>query len=60
MKISKKRTCNGCKALSIQQYYSTCLLRYKFKSFIPQSPCPKPCTNNDYIFAYKNYQLKET
>lgn len=58
MKLSQKRTCDRCRALYIGQYDSKCLLGYKIKNFSPETPCPKPCTNNDYIFACRNYQLK--
>jgi hypothetical protein len=49
-----KRTCEGCKALRMEQYYSECMLGYKLDDhFKPLEECPKPKTNMAYIDAKK-------
>ena len=46
-----KRTCNGCKALKMEQYNCECLLGYKFDkhNFKPLEECPKPKTFMKFI-----------
>jgi hypothetical protein len=41
-----KRTCNGCKALKMEQYNCECLLGYEFdkNNFKPLEECLKPKT----------------
>ena len=64
MKVSKKRTCNECRALD-EVSYMNCGLGYNNKgnynphlginNIVPQEPCPKPKTWNDYFTAkFKN------
>lgn len=63
LKLSQKRTCNGCKALDA--YCSGyCDLHYKVKKsfydkigmtldkYTPLEPCFKPMTNEDRLAAY--------
>ena len=55
IKISQKRTCNGCKALvSHAAQGCTCTLGYPLDSDngIPSKPCPKPTTNENYCIAH--------
>ena len=66
IKISQKKTCNGCKALNMSQYTHNCLLGYKCEKFInlksiiePQIPCPKPCNYNDLIECQKQYTFRQ-
>lgn len=57
IKITQKRTCAGCKALSQEQYTSDCLLGYKFdRHFKPLEPCPKPKTNDDFCECHRWYK----
>jgi hypothetical protein len=57
IKISQKKTCNGCKALDLRQNTSQCLLCYSFdEEFKPKEPCPKPKTYMEFIECRENYQ----
>jgi len=59
MKLSQKRTCNGCKALEDSSYAAHCQLHIPVKplktvggivvSFKPLAPCPKPKTIKDWL-----------
>ena len=61
MKISPKRTCNRCKALTCVFHKYFCELGYKTQatnlgSFLvwersPTEPCPKPMTNDEHFNA---------
>lgn len=67
MKISQKKTCEGCKAINeIQGSTMDCKLGYhnkgRYDSFIalpkiePQEPCPKPKTYKELIDAEEKYK----
>lgn len=62
MKLSKKRTCNGCKALRVSIGFGSdsCDLNYELnvtagvhctKEITPVSACYKPLTNNNLMKA---------
>lgn len=57
MKLSQKKNCNGCKGgyYSTQPFSQHCELGCEVKSEnytgIPQEPCYKPLTNNQYMDA---------
>jgi hypothetical protein len=60
MKLSKKRTCDRCKALMMYRpHFEYCSLGFKFdKNFKPLYPCYKPLTNTEHEEAkelIKNY-----
>jgi hypothetical protein len=56
VKMSQKRTCEGCKALDQRQYINDCLLGYKFdEHFKPLEICPKPKTYEQYIESKQWY-----
>lgn len=51
MKISQKRTCEGCRAVDWWTHNSiTCELKFNIdgKKGIPLEPCPKPKNNREY------------
>lgn len=59
MKISQKRTCNGCKAEDLK----SCALNYKVENVFmlgrivgnkPLEPCPKPKTHDEFIHLLTN------
>lgn len=63
MKISQKRTCNGC----IGQALNCCELNFSSKPVYkngtrvgdkPLEPCPKPLTLNDYHTAWLEMDAK--
>ncbi|MFA6199133.1 MAG: hypothetical protein WC679_01840 [Bacteroidales bacterium] len=58
MKLSKKKTCNDCKALS----GDLCILNFDIKctkktinaiifQYVPNEPCYKPKTNKELVLA---------
>jgi uncharacterized protein (DUF1684 family) len=60
MKLSQKRTCNGCKALNVVD--ARCDLGAeiaidfsdadaRFKKYRPKQKCYKPTTNNEWVMA---------
>lgn len=59
MKISQKRNCNGCKGgyYESRPFRQVCLLGCKPVtsvtgfSAVPDRPCYKPLTNNDYLLV---------
>lgn len=59
MKLSQKRNCNECKGghYEIQPFWQVYELGYKVKTDsnnfigIPQEPCYKPLTNNQWLEA---------
>jgi hypothetical protein len=59
VKLSKKRTCEGCKALDMRQYVSECILGYKIDdNFKPTEPCLKPKTYSEFIECNKLIERK--
>lgn len=58
IKLNQKRTCEGCKALYMEQgIIHRCNLGYKYDShFKPLEPCPKPKTCMDIIECEKWYK----
>ena len=57
MKLSQKKNCNGCKSgyYTGRPFTQYCDLGYKVNSEnytgIPQEPCYKPKTNNEWLAA---------
>lgn len=72
MRFSQKKICLGCKALEDAQYpHVWCALRYPvdlenydkllgISDIVPQKPCPKPTTNDNYITCTKYYTRGQT
>ena len=64
IKLSQKRTCEGCRALLQIQYIDRCELGYKFDdNFKPLQSCPKPKTNSEFIQCreiFKEVKQNET
>jgi hypothetical protein len=74
MKISKKRTCVGCKAWILTGVESSCGLGYSIETdskplghrnsplllvkATPNEPCPKPKTISQYIEASHHYRKR--
>lgn len=57
MKISQKRTCEGCRALYQGQYIDKCELGYMFnEKFKPLEQCPKPKTLNELLECIEWYK----
>ncbi len=50
MKISQKRTCEGCRALYMIDSFWECHLGYEnhYSKGVPLKPCPKPKTWKEY------------
>ena len=62
MKLSQKRTCNGCKAFDFDMGRGECELRVKidYKTLSPLEPCYKPKTIEEYFEAYHEvFKVKE-
>lgn len=59
MKLSQKKTCNGCRAYPLEVYKSVCQLGVSIKRetvidgvlyrFRPQDPCYKPLKTSDFV-----------
>ena len=51
IQISRKRTCNGCKALYFDHAAPECRLCYSIDLNLikPLEPCPKPKTNVEFV-----------
>lgn len=68
MKISQKRTCNKCKALSGFPFVPNCALGYPvkyttdhgmWKNAKPKLPCPKPNTRQQLANAARNFRYEK-
>lgn len=57
IKLSQKRTCEGCKALYMEQGGThRCELNYKYNEhFKPSEPCPKPKTIMEFYECMEWY-----
>ncbi len=65
MRISQKRTCNGCIGIT----HRRCELGYDIEPVYydhtivggkPKEPCPKPKTYKDYSYAFDNCKKWQT
>ena len=55
MKLSKKKTCERCRAVDDGQYMSTCDLGFKVAAYYtPAEACLKPLTEKEYCDAVIN------